>query len=163
MLANGYDVTELSKASRKVALVLSLVALFVPYEMEFEASGPWDARSFRRLISSVVWKIETNGYQSMVGSWETTDISFSYCCLSEFATLLLLINLILVFLIVLCLDGLISHCITVYILILSAILPPILSALVSPFLIMGDILVIPIPAIHLIGLYLLRNSKSINH
>jgi hypothetical protein len=156
-------VTELGKTSRKAALVLSLVAFIVPYEMEIEFSGPWDARIFHRLISSMVWAIETNGFQSQLGSSETTQLFFPHCCLSEFASVLLLINLFLVLLIILCLDGLIGHRITVYALILSVIFPPILSSLVSIFMEMGSIFLLPIPAIQLIGLYLLRNFKSIGH
>jgi hypothetical protein len=156
-------VTEHGKASRKAALVLSIVAFIVPYEMEIEVSGPWDAQTFHRLISSMVWVIETNGFQSQLGSSETTQFLFPRCCLSEFASVLLLINLFLVFLIILCLDGVIGHRITVYALILSVVFPPILSSFVSIFLEMDNIFLLPIPAIQLIGLYLLRNSKSIGH
>ena len=151
--------TEFRKVSPKTVLVLGLVAFLLPYEMEIESSGPFDARTFRRLISSIVWAIETNGFESQLGSSETSQLLFPCFCQSEFALTLLVFNLILVFSIILCLDGLISHRITVYTLILSTIFPPILSGLASLFMYIRTILILPIPVIQLIGILILWHSS----
>jgi hypothetical protein len=153
-------VTVLGNTHRKAALLLTLVALILPYEIEFEVSGPLDARIFRTLISSTIWAIETNGYQSMIGSSETSQFLFPICCLTINAVVLLLINLLLIILIFLCLDGIISRHITAYALILSVILPIIVSCIVSIFLVMVTSLLLPIPVVQLSGLLVLWREKS---
>jgi hypothetical protein len=153
-------VIELGNVSRRTTWILFIVALILPYEIVIEVSGPFDAQSIRRIISGLVWAIETNGFHSMVGYSETTQFLFPIFGLSQYAMMLFLYNLFLVFLIILSLNGMIGYRITVYVLILSVIFPPVLFGLISIYQEMSNTLFLPIPAIQLIGLLILRHKKK---
>jgi len=63
---------------RRIVFLLSIVSLLSPNTIEGEAWGPLDAISFRRIICNIIWSYETEGFQTMIGTTETSWMQFPY-------------------------------------------------------------------------------------